>query len=106
MRMENRHLLQRKLGTCLGKELRVKIKGAHIRGGKERGVLLKINRGTYQSNMGTFYVKRGASYKVKGALFPWKKGALVGYLKNWGHCAPPAPPPPGPPPLYSRSHRL
>ena len=37
MRMENRHLLQRKLGTCLGKEVRVKIKGAHIRGGKERG---------------------------------------------------------------------
>ena len=37
MRMENRRLLQRKLGTCLGKEVRVKIKGAHIRGGRERG---------------------------------------------------------------------
>ena len=39
MRNENRHLLQRKLGTCQGKEVRVKIKGAHIRGGKGRGTL-------------------------------------------------------------------
>ena len=58
-----------KLCCNAGKDVRVKIKGAHIRSGKGRGHLEKNNRGTYQSNRGTFYVKRGASYKFKGALF-------------------------------------
>ena len=76
--MENRHILQRKLGTCQGKEVRVKIKGAHIRGGKGRGHYYKL--------IGALLCKKGAYYKVKGALF--------GYLKKWGGTVPPLPPPP------------
>ena len=42
MRMENGHLSQRKMGTCPRKRVRVKIKGALIRGRKGKGVLLII----------------------------------------------------------------
>ena len=47
MRMENGHLLQRKMGTCQTK------RGTYQRWEGERA-LLKINRGTCQSKRGTF----------------------------------------------------